>query len=143
MTPLASLTIGPIQFDTPVWLWLIPIGWGVVLWFGRASLSGLGTVTRQVALGVRLVVILILACAMAEPQWRNQSKSVDVTVVIDASRSIPQHWARDLDQYVEEARRVNPNPQDHRYNTETRCDTQCANVAHRAIRSGCKRLSFQ
>jgi uncharacterized membrane protein len=109
---LASITVGPFQFDQPVWLWLIPIGWAVVVWFGRASLSGLGTWTRRAALIVRLIVIAILAGAMAEPQWRNQSKAVDVTVIVDASRSIPARWLRDGEQYIEEARRVNPNTQD-------------------------------
>lgn len=109
---LASLTVGPIQFDTPVWLWLIPIGWAFVVWFGRSSLSGLGTTTRRIALVVRLIVILILASAMAEPQWRNESKAVDVTFVIDASRSIPRHWQKNIDRYVEEARKANTRPQD-------------------------------
>src|SRR5688500_2251545 len=67
VSSLASVTIGPIQFDTPIWLWLIPIGWALSLWIGRRSLSGLGTATRRVALAVRLLVILLLAAAMAEP----------------------------------------------------------------------------
>jgi len=109
---LASLTVGPVQFDAPVWLWLIPIGWAFVVWFGRASLSGLGTLTRRVALVIRLIVIAVLAGAMAEPQWRDEAKAVAVTFVIDASRSIPQHWQRDLELYVERARQANKNAQD-------------------------------
>jgi Mg-chelatase subunit ChlD len=109
---LASMSVGPIQFDAPVWLWLIPICGVPVLWWGRSSLSGLGTVTRRVALAIRLIVITILAAAMAEPQWRNEAKSVAVTFVIDASRSIPQHWQRDIERYVEEARKNNKIPED-------------------------------
>lgn len=109
---LASLAIGPVQFDTPVWLWLIPIGGALVVWWGRASLSGLGTVTRRVALIIRLVVIAILAGAMAEPHWRNESKAVGVTFVIDASRSIPPNWQRDIERYVEDVRKANKNVQD-------------------------------
>src|SRR4051812_27729726 len=105
--PLASLTVGPVQFDMPVWLWLIPVCGFLALWIGRKSLSGLGTTTRRVALGVRLLVILLLAGAMAEPQWRKESKDVAVTVVLDASRSIPQAWQRDLERYVEDARGAN------------------------------------
>jgi uncharacterized membrane protein len=101
---LASITVGPIQFDTPVWLALIPIGWLLTLWIGRKTLSGLGTTTRRIALVVRLIVILLLAGAMAEPQWRKESKDVAVTVVLDASRSIPQAWQKDLERYVEESR---------------------------------------
>ncbi len=96
----------------PFWLWLIPIGWAFVVWFGRASLSGLGTLTRRVALVVRLIVIAILAGAMAEPQWRDEAKAVAVTFVIDASRSIPQHWQRDLARYVEEARKADKRAED-------------------------------
>lgn len=109
---LASLTVGPIQFDTPIWLWLIPIGWALIVWFGRSSLSGLGTTTRRIAMVVRLIVIAILAGAMAEPQWRNQSKAVDVTFVVDASRSIPQHWQKDIDRYVEDARKADKRLED-------------------------------
>ena len=72
---LASLHVGPVQFDTPFWLWLIPIGWAATIWIGRASLSGLGTITRRVALAVRLIVIAILAGAMAEPQWRKTAEA--------------------------------------------------------------------
>src|SRR6185436_18699720 len=98
---LASITVGPIQFDSPIWLWLIPIGWAFCIWFARASLSGLGTLTRRVALVVRLVVILLIAGAMAEPQWRKVSKDVAVTFVLDASRSIPLQWQKDQERYVE------------------------------------------
>lgn len=104
---LASLSIGPIQFDTPVWLLLIPIGWALTLWIGRSTLSGLGTTTRRVALVIRLIVILLLAGAMAEPQWRKTARDVAVTVILDASRSIPQTWQRDLEQYVERSRASN------------------------------------
>lgn len=104
---LGSITVGPIQFDTPVWLWLIPVLWALTIWIGRTSLSGLGTTTRRVALVVRLLVIALLAGAMAEPQWRKVAKDVAVTVVLDASRSIPQSWQTDLERYVEDARGAN------------------------------------
>lgn len=109
---LSSLPVGPIQFDTPVWLWLIPIGWALSLWIGRKSLSGLGTTTRRVALAVRLLVILLLASAMAEPQWRKEAKDVAVTVVLDASRSIPLHYQRLAEDYIQKARLANERPDD-------------------------------
>src|SRR6185295_13191665 len=99
--PLASLTVGPVQFDTPVWLWLIPLCGALALWIGRKSLSELNTVTQRGALEVRLLIILLLAYGMTEPQWRKESRDVAVTVVLDASRSIPQSWQRDLERYVE------------------------------------------
>jgi uncharacterized membrane protein len=86
---LASLTLGPVQFDAPRWLILIPVLWAVVLWIGRSSLSGLGTLTRRVALAIRLLVIALFAGAMAEPQIRDIAKDVAVTFVVDTSKSIP------------------------------------------------------
>lgn len=112
MTTLAAVTVGPIQFDTPVWLWLIPIGWAVCIWFGRKSLSGLGTLTRRVALVVRLIVLLMIPAAMAEPQWRKVSKDTAVTIVLDVSKSIPLSFQKLSEEYVENTRKDNPNPND-------------------------------
>ncbi len=103
---LAAVLVGPIQFDTPVWLWLIPIGWALAIWIGRKSLSGMGTTTRRVALVVRLVVIALLASAMAEPHWRDEGKDVAVTVILDASRSISRDRQAQADAYVQDARRL-------------------------------------
>jgi uncharacterized membrane protein len=100
---LASIIVGPVQFDRPVWLLLIPVAGGLAWWIGRKSLAGLGGVTRWVALSIRLLVIALIACAMAEPQWRVQGEDVSVTVVIDASESIPAAMQRDVDRYIEEA----------------------------------------
>lgn len=110
---LAAVNIGPVQFDTPVWLWLIPVGWAWCIWFGRSSLSGLGTLSRRVALVVRLLVIVLIAGAMAEPQWKKQTKDVAVTFVLDASRSIPLQWQKDQERYVEESRKGNDKLEDH------------------------------
>ncbi len=112
MSTLAAVTVGPIQFDTPIWLWLIPIGWAVCIWFGRKSLSGLGTLTRKVALVVRLLVLVLIAAAMAEPQWRKVSKDTAVTFVLDVSKSISAQWQKDEERYVEESRKANPNAND-------------------------------
>lgn len=101
---LGSIHIGPVQFDTPVWLLLIPIMWVLVLIIGRKSIAGLGGASKWTALGVRLAVIALLAGAMAEPQWRRQSKDVAVTFVLDASKSVPPPLQAEVDKYVEEAR---------------------------------------
>ena len=113
MTPtLASFALGPVQFQTPVWLWLIPITWAVSLWIGRQNLSGLATGTRRAAMLIRLLVLAVLAGAMAEPYWRRESKDVAVTAVIDASRSVPLSRQRDADRYIGEARTRNTEPGD-------------------------------
>jgi len=100
---LASLTLGPIQFDRPIWLWLIPITWALSIWIGLRSLSGLGSLTRRVAIAVRLIVLALVACALAEPQWRRTSEDVSVTVVLDASRSVPQRIQAQVDRFLDEA----------------------------------------
>jgi uncharacterized membrane protein len=102
-----ALRVGPIEFEAPVWLWLFPIGAALTLWWGRASLSGLATTMRRAALVLRLLVILLIAAALAEPQWRKESRDVAVTAVLDASRSVPLTWQKHSEQYVEDARKAN------------------------------------
>ncbi len=112
MTLLAAVNVGPIQFDNPIWLWLIPIGWAFCFWFGRSSLSGLGTLTRRIALVVRLIVLVLIAGAMAEPQWRKVSKDVAVTFILDSSKSIPLNMQKESETYVDASRKANPKPTD-------------------------------
>ncbi|MCC6677838.1 MAG: hypothetical protein IT436_11890 [Phycisphaerales bacterium] len=100
---LASLVVGPVQFAVPGWLLLIPVLGGLSAWWGRKSLAGLGPVTRWTALAVRLLVITALAAAVAEPEWRKVSKDVAVTVVMDASQSVPGEAQSDMDRWVEAA----------------------------------------
>ncbi|MBC7834095.1 MAG: hypothetical protein H7Y88_03220 [Phycisphaerales bacterium] len=81
--------VGPIEFERPVWLILIPVLVAAAVWMARQSLSGLGSRTRRVALFIRLLVITLLACVMARPSWREEATNVAVTAIVDASRSIP------------------------------------------------------
>jgi uncharacterized membrane protein len=100
---LASLIVGPVQFDQPMWLILIPILWALVVWIGRSSLSGLGTVSRRAALVVRLLVVALFVLAMAEPQIRDVARDVAVTVVTDTSKSIPPELQGEADRWVQRA----------------------------------------
>lgn len=109
---LAALRVGPLQFDTPIWLALIPILWAGAAWMGRRSLAGLGSVTRWIALAVRFVVIALLAGAAAEPEWRNEAKDVAVTVILDSSQSVPLQSQQAIERYVEAARSGNKNKND-------------------------------
>ncbi|MFN8818318.1 MAG: glutamine amidotransferase [bacterium] len=97
--------LGIIQFDRPAWLLLLPVAAALVVWIGRKSLSGMGTTTRRVALGIRLAVLALLIGAMAEPQFRREADSVSVSFVLDASRSLRdmQAVAR---QYIDESSRT-------------------------------------
>ncbi len=100
---LASIHLGPIQFEQPIWLLLIPIAGALAVWMARSSLSGLGTVTRRVALVVRLIVIALLAGGVARPHWRREAKNVTVTVILDASKSVPTNLQAQAEQYIQEA----------------------------------------
>lgn len=97
---LAELVVGPIQFDVPAWLVLIPV-LGLLTWLiGRKSLSGLGPTTKTLALLARFAVIAFIAGALAEPRLRKESEDVAVTAVIDVSRSIPASEQRRVDEYI-------------------------------------------
>lgn len=100
---LGMLRLGPIEFAEPIWLALIPVVGVLIIWIGRKSLSGMGTTTRRVALVVRLLVLVLLSGAMAQPAWRARSDDVAVTVVLDASKSVPGPLQKRVDAYVEEA----------------------------------------
>lgn len=98
-----SFSIGPIQFDRPVWLLLIPPLVLGALWMARSSLSGLGSFTRWAAITLRVLVIVLLCAVLAEPQWRRESKDVAVIVVVDASDSIAAATQARIDEYLKAA----------------------------------------
>ncbi|MBK7406357.1 MAG: VWA domain-containing protein [Phycisphaerales bacterium] len=109
---LASLNLGPIEFLQPIWLILIPVLVALSLWIARRSLAGLGRSTRAVALAIRVLVIILLAGAIAEPQLRKESKDVAVSAVIDASRSVPTQLQQATEQYLSEAATESKKPDD-------------------------------
>ena len=83
---LGALDAGPVRFDRPVWLLLIPVLGLLTWWIARKSLAGLGHSTRVLALCFRVGVIALIAAALAEPQFVRVAEDVAVTVVVDASR---------------------------------------------------------
>ncbi len=102
---LGSIHLGPIQFDQPLWLGLVPIAVGLTVWIGWKSISGLGSFAKYFAFAVRVLVILLICFALGEPQWRKESKDVAVTVVMDISQSVPGAEQTKLDKYFENAAR--------------------------------------
>ena len=109
---LGALEAGPLQFDEPVWLVLIPVLWALTVIIGRKSIAGLDRRSRWVALLVRLVVIALIAGALAEPHSREVSESVSVTFVVDESRSIPSTRRAGIDRYIEGAAQTQRRPDD-------------------------------
>ena len=80
--------LGPFAFEQPKWLLLAPLCWILAIWIGRKSLSGMGTWTRRAALIIRLLVILLIAAAIARPQWRKEGLGVNVSLILDQSDSV-------------------------------------------------------
>ncbi|MFI4897291.1 MAG: VWA domain-containing protein [Phycisphaerales bacterium JB059] len=109
---LGALEAGPLQFDAPVWLILIPVLWALTLLIGRRSIAGLDRRARWVALLVRLIVIALIAGALAEPHAREVSEAVSVTFVVDESRSIPSVRRAGIDRYIETAAQTQIRPDD-------------------------------
>lgn len=98
-----SLGAGPIVFEQA---WVLALAVPAVLlvaWIARRNLSGLGGLTRAVAIAVRLIVVLGLIAAAADPQYKQQSDDVSVTVVMDTSRSVPLSEQQRVEAYIAEA----------------------------------------
>lgn len=102
---LASIVIGPLEFEQPQWLVLLAVLIPLSLWIARKSLSGLDSNWKFVAIGVRVIVLLLLCGALAEPLWRKESKAVAVTAILDTSESIPTSEQRKITDYF---RNLNP-----------------------------------
>lgn len=94
------MILGPVQFDAPASLILLPLCWAALIWIARRSLTGMGTRLRRLALAVRLLVVSLLIAALAEPNWRLTSESVAVVVVADASKSMPPGSQDVLKEYL-------------------------------------------
>jgi uncharacterized membrane protein len=108
----ASLNLGPIQFDIEVYLILIPVLALMTIFIARKSISGLGKGSRIAALAIRLIAIVLIVGALAEPSLRKTSNDVGVTVIVDASRSIPIGAQDQIDQYIAQAQTDSRQPDD-------------------------------
>ena len=109
---LGSLTLGPVAFDRPTWLLLLIPVIGLTLWWGRKSLSGLGSRTKQAALVIRVLVLLALVGTLAQPSIQWKKKGLDIVFLLDVSRSVPaslQERARD---WIESASKQIPRAED-------------------------------
>ncbi len=108
----ASLAIGPIQVAQEFYLVLIPALGLVTILIARKSISGLGKSSRVVALLVRLLAIAMIVFALADPSLKKTSNDVGVSIIIDASRSIPSGAQEQIDQYILRAQEGSRLPDD-------------------------------
>jgi uncharacterized membrane protein len=79
----------PFTFASPRFLFLL-LAIPVALWVGRRTLAGLDPFRRRLAVGLRLLGILLLTLALAELQWKDVLDDMQVVFVVDQSLSIPQ-----------------------------------------------------
>jgi uncharacterized membrane protein len=78
----------PIQFEEPGWLLLLLLV--VPTWLITAIYGGaLSRTRRTLSFTVRMLVILLITMALAQPSWVKRGEALTVTVISDVSRSIP------------------------------------------------------
>lgn len=98
---IGSVSVGPVAFDRPKFLLLIPVLVLAAVFIGRKNLSGLATVTRKAALVVRCIVLAMLVCVLARPSLQEKAERVAVTGIVDVSRSISPQLQDDAIRWIE------------------------------------------
>jgi hypothetical protein len=81
-------TAGSFEVISPFWLAALATIPAVV-WFSRKSLAGLGPVRRWVVVGLRCLVITLLALALAEVRLKKPGENTTVLFLVDRSLSVP------------------------------------------------------
>src|SRR5438045_1658893 len=76
-----------LQYATGRWGWmLLGLGLGgatMVVLLGMQSLAGLGKVRKWVAIGTRLLVLLLLLLIIGGVRWQRRHKDVEVMLIGD------------------------------------------------------------
>ncbi|MBN2580764.1 MAG: VWA domain-containing protein [Pirellulales bacterium] len=91
------------SFQSPAWLWLLPVLLPAVWWYSYRRLAGLGSVRRWVVLITRSLVLTLLVFALAELQFVQTSDRLTVIYLLDQSMSIPEQDRREMIRYVNAA----------------------------------------
>jgi Mg-chelatase subunit ChlD len=85
----AGRALASLEPAQPWWLLLLLLV-PLVFWFSYRSLAGLGPVRRWVALGLRCLLIGLLALALSELRIKHQNDTVTVLFLVDRSLSVPE-----------------------------------------------------
>lgn len=72
---------------SPEWLRLLAIVAIPLLWMMRQSLAALSSTQRWFAVGLRILIVTLVAFALAEPHWQELVERVGAVFVIDHSGS--------------------------------------------------------
>ncbi len=92
-----------LGFDSPKFLWLLPVLL-IPLWvFSFKSLAGLGPVRRIFALAFRTLVLTICVLALADIQLKRSTEKLSVIYLLDQSKSIQPSQRKNLVDYVNTA----------------------------------------
>ncbi|MHC4698328.1 MAG: VWA domain-containing protein, partial [Planctomycetota bacterium] len=102
---VAGLSL-PFDFEQPTWLWLCVLVPALVVASLR-SLAGLDPVRRILALVVRSLVVILLACCLAGVRHVRRSDDLTVLFLMDRSYSV-QEREEFQEQYIAEAAKTMP-----------------------------------
>ncbi len=83
-----------MRLHAPAALLLLPLLLPLTALLAARSMAGLSTPRRRVALALRLGVVTLVVLALAEVQWDDLARGVDVVVALDRSRSVPDPQAK-------------------------------------------------
>ncbi len=101
----------PVHFDRPGWLVLLVLLVPAFL-LARRSIGGLSRLKSYLTFGVRSLVIIMLATALARPVWEKRGEGLCVTVVLDRSQSIPPAMKNYSLQFLRRASELEKAPED-------------------------------
>lgn len=93
--------------NLPVWFgfsspwWLLLLGLLPLVWrLSRRSLAGLSGPRRSFAIAIRLIVLLLLICSLAEMRLLKRNDRLAVFFVVDRSESIPAELREASREYI-------------------------------------------
>jgi uncharacterized membrane protein len=92
----------PIEFARPIYLLLLPAA-GFIWWVGRRSLADLSRLRRRLAIGLRVLLLLLIIGALAGARLVRSSRTLCTVFLLDVSDSIPQELRQAGLRYAEEA----------------------------------------
>ncbi|MCH8047576.1 MAG: VWA domain-containing protein [Planctomycetes bacterium] len=91
-----------IDFQSP-WYLLLLLLIPALCALSYRRLAVLGPVRRLVVLGLRSLLVLLIALALADIQWVRRTERLAVIFLVDQSLSIPQNHRQTMREYVDEA----------------------------------------
>jgi uncharacterized membrane protein len=101
----------PLQFDQPIWLFLLLLIVPVFL-MSRRSIGGLSRTKAYVTFMVRVIVIALLTMALSHPRWEKRGEGLTVTVLLDRSQSIPLPLKKHSVDFLRKAAEAKDNRED-------------------------------